>query len=70
MKCPICEKQVLVPSGDQGLGTFPFCGERCKLVDLGRWLGGKYHVPLAEPDASMGGNPACLRREPDDDREA
>ena len=26
----------------------PFCGERCKMADLGRWLTGGYSVP-AEP---------------------
>jgi uncharacterized protein len=24
---------------------FPFCSPRCKLVDLGRWLGESYRVP-------------------------
>lgn len=23
----------------------PFCSERCKLVDLGRWLDGDYAIP-------------------------
>jgi endogenous inhibitor of DNA gyrase (YacG/DUF329 family) len=23
----------------------PFCGERCKLADLGRWLSEDYRVP-------------------------
>ncbi|RPJ85506.1 MAG: DNA gyrase inhibitor YacG [Acidobacteria bacterium] len=23
----------------------PFCSERCKLLDLGRWLEGSYRVP-------------------------
>ena len=23
----------------------PFCSERCKLADLGRWLRGEYRVP-------------------------
>ncbi len=23
----------------------PFCGERCRLVDLGKWLGEEYRVP-------------------------
>jgi len=26
----------------------PFCSERCKLIDLGRWAGGEYCVPTAE----------------------
>jgi endogenous inhibitor of DNA gyrase (YacG/DUF329 family) len=24
----------------------PFCGERCKMADLGRWLSGDYRVPV------------------------
>ncbi|HEX8111219.1 MAG TPA: DNA gyrase inhibitor YacG [Kofleriaceae bacterium] len=24
---------------------FPFCSERCHLVDLGRWLGEDYRIP-------------------------
>ena len=27
---------------------FPFCSERCKMVDLGRWLGGHYHISTDE----------------------
>lgn len=27
----------------------PFCSERCKLIDLGKWLDGKYQIPV-EPD--------------------
>lgn len=41
-RCPVCAAEVdlLVAS------TAPFCSERCRLVDLGRWLGESYHVPL------------------------
>lgn len=33
----------------------PFCSKRCRLIDLGRWLGEKYAVPeepgeAEEPD--------------------
>ncbi|MFB3852268.1 MAG: DNA gyrase inhibitor YacG [Vicinamibacterales bacterium] len=30
----------------------PFCSERCKLLDLGRWLEGAYRIPgsPASPD--------------------
>jgi endogenous inhibitor of DNA gyrase (YacG/DUF329 family) len=35
--CPICKKPVPVDAK-----TFPFCGERCRLVDLANWLDGKY----------------------------
>ncbi len=27
---------------------YPFCSERCQLVDLGRWFGEEFRVP-AEP---------------------
>jgi endogenous inhibitor of DNA gyrase (YacG/DUF329 family) len=27
----------------------PFCSERCKLVDLGKWLGEEYRVAPAPP---------------------
>lgn len=23
---------------------FPFCSERCRLIDLGKWMGGSYRV--------------------------
>ena len=29
----------------------PFCSERCKMADLGRWLSGTYRVPVRENDA-------------------
>ena len=51
MQCPICKKPV--KDGDdakQPNAHFPFCSDRCKLIDLGRWLDGKYQIP-AEPDA-------------------
>jgi endogenous inhibitor of DNA gyrase (YacG/DUF329 family) len=31
----------------------PFCSERCKLIDLGNWLGERYRIPgAAEPATS------------------
>jgi endogenous inhibitor of DNA gyrase (YacG/DUF329 family) len=32
----------------------PFCSERCRLLDLGRWLDGGYRVPLSEHEAHAG----------------
>lgn len=37
-RCPICKKPA-APLDDQ---AFPFCSERCRLVDLGRWMDGSY----------------------------
>ena len=51
MRCPICNKPVEdPPPGDTIPSTFPFCGERCKLIDLGRWLDAKYQVPVVVED--------------------
>lgn len=42
-KCPIC--------GGLGIERFrPFCSKRCADVDLSRWLGGSYSVPVVELD--------------------
>jgi hypothetical protein len=35
--------------------SFPFCSERCKLIDLGRWLDGKYRIPVVEDDLDESG---------------
>jgi endogenous inhibitor of DNA gyrase (YacG/DUF329 family) len=54
MNCPICKKPVPDPKpGEQSF--FPFCSERCKLIDLGRWLGGKYQIPVVDTDEAHDG---------------
>ncbi len=41
MKCPICRKPV-----EWKENPFrPFCSERCKLLDFGRWVSDEYSVP-------------------------
>jgi endogenous inhibitor of DNA gyrase (YacG/DUF329 family) len=40
-KCPTCNKQVEW----QNNPFRPFCSERCKLVDLGKWVNDEYRVP-------------------------
>lgn len=41
-RCPVCRKPV-APRGANR--AFPFCSDRCRLVDLGRWLDGEYRIP-------------------------
>jgi endogenous inhibitor of DNA gyrase (YacG/DUF329 family) len=36
---------------DKPDGCHPFCSERCRLIDLGRWLGEKYRIPLEDEQA-------------------
>jgi hypothetical protein len=32
--------------------SFPFCSPRCRTVDLGRWLGGEYRIPVRDEEPS------------------
>jgi endogenous inhibitor of DNA gyrase (YacG/DUF329 family) len=41
--CPICGK----PATD---ASRPFCSERCRDVDLNRWLSNSYTIPAAKDD--------------------
>ena len=47
IRCPICEKQF-----DPAASTaMPFCSNRCRQIDLGRWLREVYSVPVErDPD--------------------
>ena len=35
----MCKRPVLVGTED-----FPFCSERCRLLDLGKWASGEYVI--------------------------
>jgi len=37
--CPTCKKEVA-----RGSDYFPFCSNRCKTTDLGRWAAGDYSI--------------------------
>jgi endogenous inhibitor of DNA gyrase (YacG/DUF329 family) len=41
--CPICGKPGIEASR-------PFCSERCRDVDLNRWLSNSYAIPAAKDD--------------------
>jgi endogenous inhibitor of DNA gyrase (YacG/DUF329 family) len=54
MNCPICGKQ-FDPSKSPAA---PFCSERCRTIDLGRWLGESYSVPhVRDPEADPEAEP-------------
>ena len=40
-QCPHCEHEVAWPETK----TYPFCSERCRLIDLGVWASGDYRLP-------------------------
>lgn len=39
--CPVCEKPASRPPANR---AFPFCSDRCRMVDLGRWMAEDYVV--------------------------
>jgi endogenous inhibitor of DNA gyrase (YacG/DUF329 family) len=47
LRCPTCRKLVLRDEPE-----FPFCSERCRLIDLGKWASGGYVIstPLNQGD--------------------
>jgi len=53
LKCPTCKKPV--KSSDP---EFPFCSERCRMIDLGKWASGAYVIrsPLRDTDEGMDEN--------------
>jgi len=56
LRCPTCRR-----SFERSTSAFaPFCSERCKLIDLGRWFDERYRVP---------GEPSAAEKPGDDDRE-
>ncbi len=50
-RCPTCGKAVSAAS-PHGSRDLPFCSERCRLVDLGRWFNGQYTLstPIESPE--------------------
>lgn len=47
LRCPTCRKIVL--AGDP---EFPFCSDRCRKIDLGKWASGAYVIstPVNDPE--------------------
>ena len=39
LHCPICRKEVPTDSAE-----VPFCSERCRTIDLGKWASGQYVI--------------------------
>lgn len=47
LRCPICKTAVKRTNPD-----FPFCSERCRLIDLGKWASGAYVISSPIQDTS------------------
>ena len=55
VRCPLCHAPVCRSAPD-GAPYFPFCSERCRLIDLGKWLDGEYRIegPPRAPEGEEG----------------
>ena len=51
LRCPTC--RTLVTAEDE---YFPFCSDRCRLIDLGKWASGAYRIssPILDPEVLEG----------------
>ena len=47
LRCPTCRALVPVESEDT-----PFCSDRCRRIDLGKWASAEYKIssPILDPD--------------------
>jgi endogenous inhibitor of DNA gyrase (YacG/DUF329 family) len=60
LRCPICKKPAKTSDAD-----FPFCSERCRLIDLGKWASGGYVISSPVDDAEE-----AVRQDTLDDEDA
>jgi uncharacterized protein len=49
LQCPICKKPVRSKDTE-----FPFCSDRCRRTDLGKWASGAYVISSPVQDTSDG----------------
>jgi endogenous inhibitor of DNA gyrase (YacG/DUF329 family) len=63
VKCPTCKKV-----GDWFAGEYgPFCSQRCRLIDLGKWLGEEHRISEPLPESLTGEAPAPEPRPPEEE---
>jgi uncharacterized protein len=65
LRCPTC--RTLVTAGDE---HFPFCSDRCRLIDLGKWASGAYRIssPILDPEVLEGLENKPRSQDDDDER--
>jgi uncharacterized protein len=54
VRCSICD--AAMPGNWQDYPDYPFCSKRCRIIDLGRWLGEEYRVPDSSQAANRPGS--------------
>jgi endogenous inhibitor of DNA gyrase (YacG/DUF329 family) len=56
-RCPTCRKIVLAGEAD-----FPFCSDRCRVIDLGKWASEGYVISTPVNDPESGGEAEYTER--------
>ena len=64
LRCPTCRNLVLATDEN-----FPFCSDRCRLIDLGKWASGGYVIstPITDPEALENVAEQQTKNKPKDD---
>ncbi len=52
--CPECGNQ-------SNREHYPFCSDRCRNLDLSRWLNGSYAIPVAEDEELVDPSSGAIR---------
>ncbi len=68
-RCPLCSKTFTIAKLDE-LPSFPFCSDRGRLIDLGRWIDGAYAIPVGSSASPEAEDEAAAAERPPDDEEA
>jgi endogenous inhibitor of DNA gyrase (YacG/DUF329 family) len=65
LRCPTCRTLVL-----PGEENFPFCSDRCRLIDLGKWASGGYVIstPITDPEQLENLAEEQAQKKPEDDQ--
>ncbi len=64
LRCPTCGALVTAKDAD-----FPFCSDRCRKIDLGKWASGAYKIssPVLDPEVLEGTDDEPGQRDRQDD---
>jgi endogenous inhibitor of DNA gyrase (YacG/DUF329 family) len=67
-RCPTCKK----PTDSAERAEFPFCSERCRLLDLGAWASEKYVVsePIFDEEDLLNDGPQTFTLDLDEPNES
>ena len=59
LRCPSC-RTIVLPDDP----NMPFCSDRCRLIDLGKWASGAYRISssVLDPDVLEGLDEEQVRR--------